>query len=266
MTIRSIFRVLSLLVLAPVASLHAQVVVVSWGPATDIVTTNTNLTFNKDSVVVNFSQFSSPTSVNYYPNDAGKTPDFYGASKGFNQDGDFNVTWRINENASGDSIWSSISNSGATQTDVHQIAIWTIDEFINAGSATEVSLVSMAAVKQQNTGNHVTRFVVRLGATDFYVSEIVTGNSPSLPDPTTVDWFSYDPTTNFTSIGALASLAPADFQTMTAAGVYLHNSVGGAFNQSRLMSFEVMAVPEPGTYALLLGVLGLGLVLVRRRR
>lgn len=263
------FSLLSLFSIASAAT------VVSWGPDSTIKSSGQdNLSVNNGSRAVNFGSFSSPTQgPSYYPNDTGKTPDFYGASFSILRsdgvpnptDTIQNTTWRVVDNGGSDPdlLLNNTPNGPAGDSgydnEVHTAYIWTENEFLTMAN----SLTGMALANSDNGSGTSTevRFLIRLGV-DFYASEVF-GESSSLSfaDPSTVTWNAYDPTTDIADFSAGA--APlTDFTDLTAAGFYVTSS-GGRFIRNTSSFFEVTAVPEPSAICLTcLAMLALG---TRRR-
>jgi hypothetical protein len=125
------------------------------------------------------------------------------------------------------------------------------------------------------------RLVVQSGD-NFYVSDnsgTFAINSTTITDSATYaantstlnftgidQWRSYDPVTSIT--GALGTANPVAFTAIDAVGVYfaaVTNTSAGNNLPFQFYALTVTAVPEPSTYAMLLGALALGVVAVRRR-
>lgn len=265
-----------------VSSANADTVV-SWGTATDIVTGHTSLqAAGRYETAVNFGAgLSSPTSAGYYPNDTGKTKEFYAAAYG-EQEWDvlpasFGVDYRVaNDYGGGNDYLNSgygTSDNTISRNDVWYTYIWTSDEFMtDGGTPTGFELTGMQAVMSDNGGavNSDFHFVIQLADSNWYASEVYDEGNRSFTDPTAVSWYNYDPTVDFRSIGSLASLTASDFEDLTAAGLYA-TSFSGA-NQyvvSRVYEFNVSAtaIPEPSAVALM-GLAGLAVMFCfcKRRR
>lgn len=270
-TLTKLLLALSVASLAPVLN---AVTVVSWGPGTDIVPNgDENMSFGKDTVSVNFTSYSNPTvGPDYYPNNTGKTPNFYGATRGISEGSPFITGWRVDDDPTNNRLFASLNANPSTSTEMHAIYIWTKNDFLEGSGAPNVSLDGISYSGSKNTGATSIRYVIELYDSTFYVSgeDNPAGGtfSGGFVDPTTLNWFNYDPTTDFTSIGSSASLSASDFDNLTAAGIYMLNTVGGPFNQIRLHAFSVDAtiIPEPSTYAAMAGAATLLAGMIRRRR
>ena len=81
-----------------------------------------------------------------------------------------------------------------------------------------------------------------------------------------LDWFavtnSGTPGSGIATFAASSTATTTVFDTVSSIG-YL---VEGSANGLRMGSFDAVAIPEPGTFALLAGALGLAAVMLRRRR
>lgn len=125
---------------------------------------------------------------------------------------------------------------------------------------------------------NVHRFVVRAN-NQFYLSQTSASGSLGTIDPSAVNWALYNVThgsdnllvpgsagvsgeLNFTVAGS--SLSGIDFIGIV--GVNSLSGSGTATTAPSIGTFTYTAVPEPGAYALLAGMLGLTCVMVRRRR
>lgn len=241
------------LISAYLAPLSA-VTIVSWGPADDIIATSGTSMTGGSSTALNLSEIRSPAvGPDYYPNNTGKTPEFYGAAIG-----NFRIRGENPDN---------IGTSGNSITENAMIVLWTKDLFINNGDSFDVTLSGMSSETEDNSGDNTTinRYVIRLG-TDFYVSQTFDEGAASFTDPTTISWFNYDPTSNYTTIGSAASLS--DFGNLTAVGIYINTTrVAPGTIQSKMVSLNVDAVviPEPSWGAFTL-ISGIALLAYRRRR
>jgi len=258
--------------------------VIQWGPqSTSYLTGNAGAaaTFEDTSALDLGSGFtfesgdyaSAPTSS-----------DFYAASRSFAGDGttiETGSTIQLQNDSNitdgGDGV---IFSNGRVQPDAnfdgatnHAIAFWTV-------ASQSGALDNLSYRAGRNAGsNSASRAVIRLGS-DFYISEDLGELSfadDGLGDPTlelalrslggapsSVNWFNYDPTTDFTVVGTAATIS--DFTGLTGAGFYGFNQDNGAeFRTIGLGEFTVTVVPEPST-GLLLGLAGIAVFWLRRKQ
>jgi len=268
---------------AAVAS--AQTTVIEWGPqSTSYLTGNAGAaaTF-EDTSALNLGSGFTFSSGDYAV--APPSPDFFAASRSFAGDGTTIETGSViqlqndsNITDGGDGI---IFSNGRVQPDVdfdgttnHAIVFWEV-----ASQTAALDSISFRAGRNAGS-NSASRAVIRLGS-DFFISEDLGELSfadDGLGDPTlelalrnlggapsSVNWFNYDPTTDFTVVGSAATIS--DFTGLTGAGFYGFNQDNGAeFRTVGLGEFTVSVIPEPSSYALLAGCLGLGWIMLRRRR
>jgi hypothetical protein len=91
------------------------------------------------------------------------------------------------------------------------------------------------------------------------------GHYLNIADASAATWLAFDPEASLSVIGAVAS---PDLTKVTGVGVWFENeraSNSDAGLGFHMTGIEVVAIPEPSTYAALFGVFALGLVMWRRR-
>lgn len=142
------------------------------------------------------------------------------------------------------------------------------NKFLNIYRQARVKHKGNLHTSEKNSGTSTVRFIIEVNDNAYYISS--SGNNTfSTSNPTALSWFAYNPG-DFRSIGSSVTLDPADYENITAVGLYVVNVVGGQTNQSRITSFQatgdITTVPEPMTYTLLAGTLALLFVVSRRRR
>jgi len=261
------------LIAAPLATAAP---VIDWGPGTDLVTSNVGAAaIHEDTDTLNLG--TAAFDAGDYAS-APLSPTVYAAIRSFTGDGstiETGATIQINSNNSvADGLDAILFSNGRVQPDTSNdgttnwgIAFWQV-----ASQAAAVESITIGGGK--NAGTSETRAVIRLGS-DFYVSKDLGSFSQAdastvgdaivpltITDMSATDWFAYDPASNFTNIGAAASLS--DFTGLTGAGFLGRNANAGAeFRSMALSEFSVTLVPEPASIALL--ATG-GLLMLGRRR
>ncbi len=253
--------------------------IVSWGEASDIVGGFTNLSASgTGQTTISFSNgYSSPAvGANYYPNNAGKTPSFYGAG---NQTTSSTETpsattngTRAISNATPDTIQFGGQNTSADTNKVvttSKLLLWTSNEFLTSDN--ELSGMSLINLDNGSTVFTQNRFVIQLGSS-YYISQNF-GENPTaattvgFTDPTLVSWFDYDPTVDISAINAAAVIS--DFSNLTKAGFFSTGTSTAAsasvFVQNNTRFFEVTAVPEPTVFALV-GAAAAAMLVFRSRK
>jgi len=236
--------------------------IVNWGDSDDMVAGTRGMA-GQGLDTLDFTSFAAPSSGTEYAVYAatpGVTADFY-ASAFYTSDvtvGNQATGLRIN-NDNPDVLNFAVSEASATQTDNHAIMFWQDSEFLTG----DRELESISVTTAINTGSADLYFVIRLGSNYYRSSAATSPGSVSLTDPSTTSWFDYDPLTDFSDLsGSLASLG--SFDNLTGVGFYGHND-GGNFNQFKIQSVEVTAIPEPASAALFIGLGLYGLAAARRR-
>lgn len=228
------------------------------------------MSVGKNTTAFSFDTPSSPAQgPSYYPDATGKTPTFYAATIAVNDDGPKNLgNWRLDD-SNPDRIFSNnneaVGYSG--NNDIHQITMWKKDSFLNGGDSNPVSLTSdtsLSVSTSGNSGGSIARFVIQENDTTYYVSDLapsIGGNTFEISDPTSVDWFVYNPESDYLAIGALAT---PTFNNITGVGSYTIRDNSGRFTQHYYTAFEAYGViPEPSYSIIGLGVL---VFAVQRRR
>lgn len=268
---RKIWLVLILGILVSVSGLQSALIV-DWGGTAYVSATTTPMGGqNATSPQGGFSG-GDPLLLNPTANyDSAQTSGvFYGA-----------VTWTT---TGADGNFGSVMNAvGGDRmefkrynTDLNVLVVWRQADFLNGHSTGNVGFDSSSTVSMRmNTfvNFDAGRVVLRLqgGSNDgYYISQQAPFNSTASTisaNFTTLTWLAYDPATSLSDFGAPVDLLSGGLiDHVTEVGFYVHSNATSA-NAFRLDSFEVnsIAIPEPSTWALLLGSMG-ALLFLRRRQ
>ncbi|WP_309381405.1 PEP-CTERM sorting domain-containing protein [Cerasicoccus frondis] len=280
---------LSVAILAPMAS-NASVVV-QWGA--DIGMTGGSYALNLNGNTTNPSQLDltspalgAPTTNggSYYPNNTNdRSPVFFYTgvatvgeidARLFNNTAPTTSEMRIGMRDLDDGIAGSAVQGS-------QIIMWTQDGydygtgpshgFLNGGDTNSVTLTSMTATFTGTNSSVDFYWVIRLGS-DFYATG---GNAlnegTELTDPSAALWFEYDPLTDITDLSNQGSaVVLSSFDNLTAVGMLLDfdaSSTGSTiYVLPEMTEFQATGViPEPSTYAGIIGLVGLMYVIRRRK-
>jgi hypothetical protein len=276
-----------------IGTAHAQLssTVVQWGGAGDTVIVNNGLFGpNINSTVLNLAspKAGNATGAGYYMGDPTRTDRsvvvYAGAwtsSTATGSQANFRLlpaNFAVWHPAVFDSfILNTDSGAGGTPHSTAGIALWQKnDGFLNRHDTGTLSFAELnirlniannSEADADKKSNHI---VVRDGA-NFFVSNNIGGGLANLTQFTLFEsaeslvtsWFQYDPTTDITAVGGLASPALND---ITAIGLLnLGTDLPIQFYSTMIAEFTVTAVPEPSTYALVFGLGVMGLVVWRRR-
>jgi hypothetical protein len=217
----------------------------------------------------------------------------------FDEDGGFNAdgtgSWSIGANsvnyerASGALANASfLRDLSLSTTAGSAYSFRSVINYLNAGPIARPSRVGLSLFTTSNTvagtdtGIHLAlmtldqQFVINRGINQYDTQVLWTGAALGS------GIFTLEGTVSFTDVAANISFTVTDYnnhsQTSTASialSELLLGSFGGIGTRNRpddtgiefeIQSFEATVVPEPGTYALLSGILALGVIVIRRRR
>jgi hypothetical protein len=171
--------------------------------------------------------------------------------------------------------------SGAEQ---YQLYAWEKSNFLTGGTisfdATSSLSVHLRTFNNNATGSGL-RFVVKNGGTWYYsqANHTTANNNATgiftLNDPATAQWAVFNPealSSDAATARSLAMPSSAIFSTVVFDNIqyvgFATENIKTANGESRLGvdNFKVTAIPEPSTYALLAGLLTLGVAALRRRK
>ena len=248
---KKLLLIFTLLILGLASYASAQTVVAEWGASggdTNIVSTNQVMTLGGS-----FSSVVNPTvGADYYNTPgANSTPVFGGVNGAFN-------TRSVQNNASGDRIVFGTSTnalySGMILWDVSTIELDTLSiETLAFGAPS----ARWRYVIQKGVSTYVSDFTSMAG---FFAANGSPVSASSL------SWYDFTVQDGVNNTGNVGLLAAIDMTGVTAVGYYaeLLDAAGG-FQSSQTRYFQATAIPEPGTYALIAGMLALTAVMVRCR-
>ncbi|AHF94553.1 hypothetical protein OPIT5_20355 [Opitutaceae bacterium TAV5] len=263
----------AVLLSAPVLSAQT---LVSWGPSAGYVTANQSGQRAAGGGVIPFD-LDTPISPLSDDNYTGGT--FYGGVDGApSLNTGFAVFNNRDYNEGNDALVFGRATGVEPGYKVSGVFLWKQEDFLvgpdGATDSVTVTSLSYAGLSLSGTATaSEARFVLQQGSSYLISDNVVLNNgflaTHSLTDLSSVNWHSYDPGVSITAIGPQVS-SPS-FDGVTALGIYLTttatdtdalNLVLAAFSASGVVS----AIPEPSTVALLAGLGGLAIVVMRRRR
>lgn len=273
MTTKKILSLASAAVLAGVfltSSATAATTIVNWGG--DYVSTN--------------QEFSNKFSLGYGGFDENGNAESLAPTSGYTG-GNFSGAI-LKEGAAALSQLNSVTNATAgdniflkvqTGSAASFLVLWNQPDFIDgqSGNVSFDSTSSLYLNLSNWAGGHSTdsgRVVLRLSDGNYYVSsQLFTGKGATTLNGSqllNLDFFNYDPVSSLNlDAGSLTSAIISDgefINGITSVGFYFEATE--AANRFDIQNFTVVAtaIPEPSTYAVIAGVLGLGIAVLRRRR
>ncbi len=251
------------------AAFASTVTLVQWGEDNDIV--NAFVSVNRNNVALNVVTPNNPTTGNYYAGEANpsdRSAIFYNTV--YNST-DGNSRLQIPNSITPNPLTFDGSNGSDTSAGrtFAGLTLWQqSDGFLTAGtySWADIETITWNSNVNASTSRGETRFVVRNGASDFYISNdlgVFDGESAGVAGKGDVSgWFSYTPTTSILTIGTPAT---PTLDNITAIGYMFYKQDNFTSISHRTSEFSVTAIPEPGTLALVGIALG-SLLLFRRRK
>ncbi len=250
-------QLITIAALASFALTAQAATIVNWGASggdAGIVTANAN-----DTVSTTYTgSYINPANgtSGYSTNVAGQTREYYGA---ISESG--SVLGIVNL-ASGDQIQmvKNFSNLGGT---VNSMIAWESPDFLTS----DRELESFTMEFETRGGNGSTAQYLIETSAGWYLSDNIFSQDDLSTINTAVGSLTWSSFSEFGVTGG--GTTPADTDNIVSVGAYFSSSIdagGGNWTGAKLEYFNVTAIPEPGTYALLGGLLALGHVMVRRRR
>ncbi len=150
--------------------------------------------------------------------------------------------------------------------------LWKKADFLNGGDSQSVDLTTDNALSldwtdRSNNASLTGRWLVDIDGTTYVSNESFSGGAVTSSAITSTTWASIDLADSmFNAPGSFGALSVSDIDGV---GFYLSgNYSGGGLELAQLNSYSADAavIPEPSSFALLAGALGMGLVMMRRRR
>lgn len=267
--------------LALVPSLASAATLVAWGNNATADTTPTGEYVVSGAIAFSTSVARSSVSANY---NTGTNRVFYGGAISTGTSNGINGWFMDDSTATtgftaGDDVHNFRVSTASPGAVGYAVMLWKQADFLNNSTGdvqvTDFSYRGRAA--GSNLSADVRFVIVSNGVT--LVSEaqsIIATTAPTvtLSNLGSQTWFSYDPATSISSIGAAYDVTGFDFNNVSMAGILLRQEKlsGAAANMSIVSQAfgvngvaYVSSVPEPGAYAVMAGAAGLAWAACRRR-
>lgn len=183
-----------------------------------------------------------------------------------------------------DDIIQVTNGAGTTNLRMASAFYWEKSSFINgadgagalsfANEAASISIDFVNTGTPTNPGGRVSRALVQSDGSWYVSDEVFGGTTGTLEfNGSTTDWYDFDPQTDtlFLDEDSLgSSISGTALNDINAMGLYSQMQlIDGSSKNAVIQGFngmEVTMVPEPSTYALVIGVMVLGLAVRRRLR
>jgi hypothetical protein len=156
--------------------------------------------------------------------------------------------------------------------EMYLLQMWKKSDFANLSTVSNITFDenSSFSMSRSRAENNAIRWVVQDGST-FYISE---STASTLTDPNSANWAVYNPTNTlrgFRFTDDPNDFGPVTFSDVQAVGFLNYSWINDDFvsssrTWSTLGNVQITAIPEPSTYAALIGLAALGFVFWRRRR
>lgn len=246
-----------------------------------LVAVNFSGTTYTSAASVNMNGFTAPSGVAYSEtttrnpaasyNTALPSAIFYGGVKTAAAGGISG--YRVNNQSAtfpnSDFLFAFAGGASFTTTDtISMLTVWNQASFLNGLSTSTISLDSSTALSASflsglSNTNATIRLVLEIGSA-YYVSSVASSMAGTVVktfsiDPTTLSWFNYDPLSDISVVGS--SVTGLSLSGIQAVGFLGTGGIVAATTNSprfQIGAFQITAVPEPSTVAL---VFGSGLIL-----
>ena len=260
-------------------------VVLQWGGPNEPIV-SANQPFSGSSTVLDLSNpLNPPVGPDYYANNTGRNPVFFGAQR---VDATSGMTLenqsQFVSNGTQDSLVSTVRALGVGTASNHSLYYWKREGDNGQFGFLEPNLPSVMGtiIGLNNTDPSFSpstqvRFVLASGG-NFFISEDRFAGAFQLSGLTVTNaqWFSYNPLVDITAIGPATSLPTSNLEGMgllvSHSRTFQTTALGGRVLQPVISAFQVLGdipdpaqIPEPVS-SILFGIGLSGLVLMKRRK
>lgn len=251
-------------------SAFASDTIVAWGPSSNYVGGHTSGVGLSSGAVAFSDTVSRNPTIGNYPNSQ-SSGTFYGGAASTNASG--LTVWRVSNGASGANDAITFAGQLGTGDTATALYVWKKEDFLASYDIRSAQATAFTTTLQ-HTGAGATltgsaRWVVKV-ADAYYVSAAFSTTTAAvqytLSDPASVSWFSLNPATSLTAVGA--QWATPDFSDISGVGIWwqLAATAPVTLAAGNVSEFVVTAIPEPSSAAFLVGGFIGGVALIARPR